>query len=60
METGSGTGLCLVAIRNIEWQRQSVRIGAGSGIVAESELEQEFEELRNKREQVKQLFGIPG
>jgi menaquinone-specific isochorismate synthase len=58
VEGEDGTALCLVAIRNIEWNARSVRIGAGSGVVAESALEQEFEELRNKREQVKQLFGV--
>ncbi|HUF19097.1 MAG TPA: chorismate-binding protein [Thermoanaerobaculia bacterium] len=60
VEAEDGTGLCLVAIRNIEWRDQTLRIGAGSGIVAESGLEGEFEELRNKREQVRKLFGMNG
>lgn len=59
-EMEDGNGLCLVAIRNIEWREQTIRIGAGSGIVAESALEGEFEELRNKREQVRRLFGMNG
>ena len=58
LEREDGTGICLVAIRNVEWNERQLRIGAGSGIVAESALEQEFEELRNKREQVKRLFGV--
>lgn len=58
LEREDGKGLCLVAIRNVQWNDHQLRIGAGSGIVAESALEQEFEELRNKREQVKRLFGV--
>ncbi len=58
LETDAGEGLCLVAIRNIEWRERTIRIGAGSGIVAESALAGEFEELRNKREQVRSLFGM--
>ncbi|HSP15146.1 MAG TPA: chorismate-binding protein [Thermoanaerobaculia bacterium] len=49
--------LALVGIRNIEWSGTSIRIGSGAGVIAESALESEFEELRQKREQVKALFG---
>jgi menaquinone-specific isochorismate synthase len=49
--------LALVGIRNIEWSGGSVRIGSGAGVIAESRLELEFEELRQKREQVKSLLG---
>ncbi|MEX2179642.1 MAG: chorismate-binding protein [Gemmatimonadaceae bacterium] len=60
IEMPDGRGLCLVAIRNVEWLQRRMRIGAGSGVVAESALEREFDELRGKREQVKRLFGITG
>lgn len=50
--------LALVGIRNIEWSGGSIRIGSGAGIIAESRLELEFEELRQKREQVKSLFAV--
>jgi menaquinone-specific isochorismate synthase len=50
--------LALVGIRNIEWSGSSIRIGSGAGVIAESVIESEFEELRQKREQVKALFGI--
>ncbi len=50
--------LALVGIRNIEWSGNSIRIGSGAGVIAESVIESEFEELRQKREQVKALFGI--
>lgn len=50
--------LALVAIRNVQWQGDVVRVGSGAGLLPESRLEREFEELRQKREQVKALFGI--
>lgn len=50
--------LALVGIRSIEWSGRDIRIGSGAGIIAESRLELEFEELRQKREQVKSLFGV--
>lgn len=49
--------LALVGIRNIEWNGDEIRIGSGAGVIAESRVELEFEELRQKREQVKALFG---
>jgi len=48
----------LVAIRNVQWYGDTVRIGSGAGLLPESRLEREFEELRQKRDQVKALFHI--
>jgi len=50
--------IALVGIRNIEWTGDTIRIGSGAGVIAESRVDLEFEELRQKREQVKSLFGI--
>jgi menaquinone-specific isochorismate synthase len=50
--------LALVAIRNVQWQGDMLRVGSGAGLLSESHLEREFEELREKREQVKVLFGL--
>jgi menaquinone-specific isochorismate synthase len=50
--------IALVGIRNLEWNGREVRIGSGAGIIAESVLELEIDELRQKREQVKALFGL--
>jgi menaquinone-specific isochorismate synthase len=50
--------IALVGIRNIEWNGREVRIGAGAGIITESVIELELEEMRQKREQVKALFGL--
>jgi anthranilate/para-aminobenzoate synthase component I len=48
----------LVAIRNVQWHGDTVRVGSGAGLLPESRLEREFEELRQKRDQVKALFHI--
>lgn len=50
--------IALVGIRNIEWSGHTIRIGSGAGVIAQSRLHLEFEELRQKREQVKTLFGV--
>jgi menaquinone-specific isochorismate synthase len=52
------SALALVAIRNVQWHGETVRIGSGAGMLPESRLEREFEELRQKRDQVKALFHI--
>lgn len=54
----SGQSLCLVAIRNIQWQGKSFMIGAGCGVVSASQLGRECEELRAKIRSVKKSFGI--
>lgn len=50
--------LCLVAIRNIQWNPGGCRIGSGCGIVAQSDLHQEWKELSQKRRSVKKVLGL--
>lgn len=50
--------LCLVAIRNLQWNRTSSMIGSGCGVVAASELEREWRELFQKRLSVKKILGL--
>lgn len=50
--------VCLVAIRNLQWNKEESLIGAGGGVVAASELEREWRELRKKRESVKKILGL--
>jgi isochorismate synthase EntC len=52
------SALALVAIRNVQWHGDEVRVGSGAGMLPESQLDREFEELRQKRDQVKSLFHI--
>jgi menaquinone-specific isochorismate synthase len=60
VEREDGRALALVAIRNVQWHHEAVRVGAGAGLLPESRLEREFDELRVKRDQVKALFGLDG
>ena len=48
----------VVAIRNITWTKDEISIGAGCGVVAESQQNLEWMELKNKRNSVKRIFGI--
>ncbi|HUP60368.1 MAG TPA: chorismate-binding protein [Thermoanaerobaculia bacterium] len=58
IEREDRSALALVAIRNVQWQGERVRIGSGAGLLAESQLDREWNEMRQKRDQVKALFGI--
>ena len=58
IERENRSAMALVAIRNVQWNGDRVRVGSGAGLLPESQLEREFEELRQKRDQVKALFGI--
>ena len=58
IEREDRSALSLVAIRNVQWEGDKVRVGSGAGLLAESALERELDELRQKREQVKALFQI--
>ncbi len=50
--------LCLVAIRNLQWNRDSAMIGSGCGVVAASELDREWRELFQKRSSVIKIMGL--
>lgn len=58
LELEDHRALALVSIRNVQWHGDSIRVGAGAGLLPESYLEREFDELREKREQVKALLGL--
>jgi menaquinone-specific isochorismate synthase len=58
LEREDHSALAVVAIRNVQWQGTSLRVGSGAGLLPESQLEREVEELRQKRAQVKALFGL--
>lgn len=47
---------CLVALRALEWNHEEGRIYSGAGLIQESVLQKEWEELFLKRQQVKQFF----
>jgi menaquinone-specific isochorismate synthase len=53
-----GTARCLVAIRNVQWDRHGARCGAGCGIVAGSLAEREMAELRLKLAATRGNLGL--
>jgi menaquinone-specific isochorismate synthase len=58
LEREDHSALAVVAIRNLQIGGDRIRVGSGAGLLPESRLEREFDELRDKREQVKALFGV--
>lgn len=50
---------CVVAIRNILFNENSVEIFSGCGITRASSYELELTELQNKRDSVKKMLGLP-
>ena len=48
----------LVAIRALEWRKREVRVSIGGGVLKESSLEEEWNELSFKWEQFKKLWGF--
>jgi len=55
---GEKEALCLVAIRNLQWNRNELLIGSGCGVVAASELQREWRELGQKRMSVRKILGL--
>lgn len=53
-----GNSRCLVAIRNVQWDRSGTRCGAGCGLVPDSNLERELSELRLKLAATRGNLGL--
>jgi menaquinone-specific isochorismate synthase len=53
-----GAARCLVAIRNVQWDRTSARCGAGCGILPDSRLARETAELRLKLAATRGNLGL--
>lgn len=49
---------CYVAIRNIQWDKSGIYIGAGCGVVQDSVLENEWQEIEAKIKAIKTMMGI--
>ena len=53
-----GRSHCLVAIRNIQSQAGRVWLGSGCGVVRQSEVHREWDELARKRQSVLRILGL--
>lgn len=56
---GNGSAACYVAIRNIQWDQKELLIGAGCGIVADSQCDDEWKEINLKLKAIKKSLGLP-
>lgn len=55
---GRDEGFCLMALRGVEWDSKSFRVGSGCGLVKLSILQKEWRELSLKRNQIKKFFDL--
>jgi menaquinone-specific isochorismate synthase len=55
---GPDESLCLVMIRNLQWENDIYSVRVGCGIVGPSQEEKEWTELQNKTESVFRVLGI--
>lgn len=54
----SGKSCCYVAIRNVQWSQNKMKIGAGCGVVSKSILESEWSEILLKIRSIKKLLAL--
>ncbi len=57
-QMADGSAFCLISVRSLIWAGQSLRIGAGCGIIRESVASREWAEFQRKRDSVKKLLGL--
>ncbi len=57
-EWPDGRAICLVAIRNVQWSDRRLSIVVGGGVIAESRLEREWQELELKQRSVRRMLGL--
>lgn len=55
---GKKSATCLVAIRNVQWNRNEMAIGAGCGVISDSLLKNEWDEIQIKLRAVKQMLNL--
>lgn len=55
---GGREAKCLVAIRNMQWNAEGAKIGAGCGVVAESQLHHEWQEICLKISSIRELIWL--
>lgn len=53
-----GLSKCFVGIRNVQWNKEGMRIGAGCGVVKQSIFDQEWQEIQLKIKAIRDLFHL--
>ena len=49
---------CYVAIRNAQWDQQKIFLGAGCGVVAQSQVDREWAEINLKLQAIKEMLAL--
>lgn len=50
--------ICVVAIRNLQWEQNQCWLGSGCGIVGQSQVKKEWKELQMKRDSLRKALGL--
>lgn len=58
VDSQTGAWDCLVAIRNVQWFQNEMLIGAGCGVVAHSNVDNEWTEVQAKISAIKDILGL--
>ena len=58
LELGDAGATCVVAIRGLEWSSTHLRMGARCGVVAQSHVDLEWEELQLKLACIRDTVGL--
>lgn len=58
VDSKTGVWNCLVAIRNVQWCGNDMLIGAGCGVVAHSNVDNEWTEVQAKISAIKEFMGL--
>lgn len=54
----NNTGVCYVSIRNVQWDKDGMSIGAGCGVTLNSQYEKEWEEVQLKLRVIKEILAL--
>ncbi|MBA3722382.1 MAG: chorismate-binding protein [Parachlamydiaceae bacterium] len=55
---GQSKARCLVAIRNVQWELNEIRIGVGCGVIQESQCDQEWSEICLKIHAIQEILSL--
>jgi menaquinone-specific isochorismate synthase len=58
IKADGGNATCFVAIRNMQWNEQGIMLGAGCGVVPDSNLEREWQEINAKLNAIKTILAL--
>jgi isochorismate synthase EntC len=58
LHAGKKKGKCVVGIRQVQWDSRGMKIGAGCGVIKESQCEKEWKEIQLKLNAIKGLLSL--